>query len=1052
MSAAVSAAGRRPGVRWRRRIAGLLAALSTAAALAAGPGAAPAAAATATLGSTTAGPSTDSGDSHYLNASRYVTGAAGGTVSSISVYVGAVDAAPADQFQAAVYRDNGGSPGALLATSASARLTANSWNTVPLTAALSANTPYWLAYNSNGGGPAVNNLHYSPGGTSVYGNGGRTFGSWPADFGATTTSGLSFSIYATYTTEDAPPPPPPGSGPGSEGPVLLVTSQANPYTRYLAEILKAEGLNAYRTVDISAVTATLLASYDVVLLGEMPLTAAQAATFTSWTNGGGRLVAMRPDKQLAPLFGLTPATGTRADAYLKVDTGAAPGAGITGDTMGYHGPADLYTLSGATAVATLYSDAGTATANPAVTLRTAGSGRAAAFSYDLARSVVQTRQGNAAWAGQQRDGTDGYEAGEMFFGTGGQPDWNNLDKALIPVADEQQRLLANLITLVDAANKPLPRFWYFPRDVKAVVVMTGDDHGVGGTAGRWDGYIAQSPPGCNVANWECVRGSSYIYTDDPLTPAQAQAYTDQGFEVGVHVTTNCRPWGTTAALQGYYRDQLANWRAKYPSLPGPSSSRTHCVEWDDWATQARTKLANGIRLDTDYYFYPSNFTKDRPGYFNGTAQIMRFADTDGSVIDEYQATTQLTDESGQSYPGTISTLLDAAYGAQGYYAALTANIHTDFAASSASDAIIAAARARGVPVVSGRQMLTWLDARNGSAFTKLAWSGSSLGFDITGGANGLRAMLPVSAASGTLTGITSGGRAVPYRIETVKGVSYAFFDGAVGSYTASYGRDTTPPAVIGTSPAAGATGVAAGSAVRFSFGEPLDQASVTAATATLRTAGGAAVAGTVAYDGAANGVVLTPTAPLALSTGYTATVQGVRDTSGNVQAGPVTVSFTTGGAPPRTLGNTVVGASVDDTDSHHLNGSRITTGASAAPLTALSVHVGPVSAAPDNQFQLAVYTDAGGSPGTLVASTGSGTLTANAWNVLPVNVTLSANTAYWLVYNSNGTGATVNNMNYSTGPAGSGAYSNAVVPFGTWPATFGPAVKDTLLYSLYGSY
>ncbi|MEU1421940.1 Ig-like domain-containing protein [Kitasatospora sp. NPDC005751] len=1044
--------GIRAGVGRRGRLGGLLAALTTAVAVVAGPAAAPAAAATVTLGSTAVGPSTDSGDSNHLNASRYVTGAAGGTVSSVSVYVGAVDAAPNNRFQAALYRDNGGSPGALLAGSATATLTADSWNTVPLTADLTANTAYWLAYNSNGGSAAVNNLRYSPGGTSVYGNGGRAFGSWPADFGAVTSSGLSFSIYATYTAEQTPPPPPPGAGPGAEGPILLVTSQANPYTRYLAEILKAEGLNDYRTVDISAVTGSVLASADVVLLGEMPLTAAQAALFTTWTDGGGRLVAMRPDKQLAPLFGLTPTAGTRADAYLKVDTSAAPGAGITGDTMGYHGAADLYALNGATTVAALYADAATATANPAVTLRTAGSGRAAAFSYDLARSVVQTRQGNAAWAGQQRDGTDGYEASEMFFGTGGRPDWNDLDKALIPIADEQQRLLANLITLLDSARKPLPRFWYFPRDVKAVVVMTGDDHGVGGTAGRWDGYTAQSPPGCSVANWECVRGSSYIYTDDPLTPAQAQAYTDQGFEVGVHVTTNCRPWGSASALQGYYADQLSSWRAKYPSLPNPSSSRTHCVEWDDWATQAKTKLANGIRLDTDYYFYPSNFTKDRPGYFNGTGQIMRFADTDGSVIDEYQATTQLTDESGQSYPGTITTLLDAAYGGTGYYAALTANIHTDFAASAASDAIITAAKARGVPVVSGRQMLTWLDGRNGSAFTKLAWNGGSLTFDITGGANGLRAMLPVSAASGTLTGISSGGRSVPYRIETVKGVAYAFFDGAVGSYTASYGRDTTPPAVTGTTPAGGATGVAAGTAVRFSFGEPLDQASVTASTVTLRTAAGAAVAGSVAYDGAANGVVFTPSAPLALTTAYTASVQGVRDTSGNALASPYAISFTTGGAPPRTLGNTVVGSLIDDTDSHHLNGSRVTTGASPVPLTALSVHTGPVSAAPNNQYQLAVYTDAGGSPGTLVAATGSGTLTANAWNTLPVGLTLSADTAYWLVYNSNGTGASVNNMNYSTGPTGSGAYSNAVVPFGTWPAEFGPAVKDTLRYSLYGSY
>ncbi|MBP0453600.1 hypothetical protein J5Y04_29245 [Kitasatospora sp. RG8] len=181
-------------------------------------------------------------------------------------------------------------------------------------------------------------------------------------------------------------------------------------------------------------------------------------------------------------------------------------------------------------------------------------------------------------------------------------------------------------------------------------------------------------------------------------------------------------------------------------------------------------------------------------------------------------------------------------------------------------------------------------------------------------------------------------------------------------------------------------------------------------------------------------------------------VQGVRDTSGNALANPATLSFTTGGAPPKTLGNTGVGSLVDDTDSNHLNGSRITTGASAVPLTSLSVHVGPVGAAPNGQYQLAVYSDAGGSPGTLVATTGSGTQTPKAWNSLPVKATLSANTAYRLGCTTNGTGAAVNNMNYATGPTGSGACSNAVVPFGNWPADFGPAVKDSLTYSLHGSY
>ncbi len=75
--------------------------------------------------------------------------------------------------------------------------------------------------------------------------------------------------------------------------------------------------------------------------------------------------------------------------------------------MQFHGIADRYSLNGATSVADLYSTATAATTAPAVTMRSVGSqgGRAAAFTYDLAKSVVYTRQGNPAWEGQERDGT-----------------------------------------------------------------------------------------------------------------------------------------------------------------------------------------------------------------------------------------------------------------------------------------------------------------------------------------------------------------------------------------------------------------------------------------------------------------------------------------------------------------------------------------------------------------------------------------------------------------------------------------------------------------------
>ncbi len=165
-----------------------------------------------------------------------------------------------------------------------------------------------------------------------------------------------------------------------------------------------------------------------------------------------------------------------------------------------------------------------------------------------------------------------------------------------------------------------------------------------------------------------------------------------------------------------------------PGVSAPDSVRTHCVEWDDWSTHAEVKEAFGIRYDTDYYYYPSSWTQNRPGYFNGTAMPMRYADLSGNVIDVYQGTTQLSDESGHDVPAALNAMLDGALGSNGYYSVLTINEHTDSTCGgcvSESNAIVSIAQNRGVPIVSGRQMLEWLDARNSSRFESVSWYGSS---------------------------------------------------------------------------------------------------------------------------------------------------------------------------------------------------------------------------------------------------------------------------------------------------------------------------------------
>jgi hypothetical protein len=682
----------------------------------------------------------------------------------------------------------------------------------------------------------------------------------------------------------------PTQGPG--GPILVITSGSSPYSTYYAEILRTEGFNAFAVADIGGVTASTLSAYDVVLLSKMALSPTQVTMFTNWVNNGGNLIAMSPDPQLNSLLGLTPTGGTLSNAYLQVDTSTSVGNGIVSQTMQFHGTATAYSLSGATRLATLYSNATTASASPAVTLRSVGSGKAAAFAYDLATSVVYTRQGNPAWAAQERDGFAPIRSDDKFFGARSgdvRPDWVDLNKVAIPQADEQQRLLANLILSMNGSKKPLPRFWYFPRGKKAVVIMTGDDHGNGGTVDRFNQFKSQSPSGCSVADWECVRGTSYVYTSTPMTDAQAGQFVSEGFEVGLHVTTNCGDF-TQTSLQGTYDQQVPEFLNKYRSVGPLLTQRHHCIVWSDWSSGAQVQRGYGMRLDASYYFWPPGWVGNVPGLFTGSAMPMRFARLDGSMLDVYMAATQMTDESGQTYPYTVDTLLDRAVGSEGYYGAYTVNAHTDLGSSSVADAVVASAKARSVPIVSAKQMLAWLDARNASSFGGIGFNAGVLSFTITRDpqANGLQAMLPARFGGSALSAIRLGTTTVPFTTSVVKGVEYAFFTANAGSYTAS------------RSPAPGATGVAVDTSVTATFSEAMDAATITTSTFELRNASNAVVTATVSYDGAARIATLRPASALAASSTYTATVRGgstdprAKDTAGNALAASVTWSFTTG--------------------------------------------------------------------------------------------------------------------------------------------------------------
>jgi hypothetical protein len=287
-----------------------------------------------------------------------------------------------------------------------------------------------------------------------------------------------------------------------------------------------------------------------------------------------------------------------------------------------------------------------------------------------------------------------------------------------------------------------------------------------------------------------------MYVGFTFTPAQAEFYSDRGFEVAQQLNTGCADW-VPADLDTFYSTQVAQFAENYPNLPAPATSRSNCSVWSDWSSMAEQDVAHGVRLDTNYRFAPLVWVNNRPGLFTGSGLPMRFAKTDGTLIDCYQAPTQMTDESGQSYPMTVDSLLTRALDARGYYGAFCADIRFDNPDHTSADAIVASAKAFGAPVVSARQMLGWLDARNGSSFTSLTWDGTHLGFTVVAdpAARNLTAMLPLLDGGGQIVSLTLSGVPVTYTIDVIKGITYAFFPASPGNYVATYLNDTAPPVI-----------------------------------------------------------------------------------------------------------------------------------------------------------------------------------------------------------------------------------------------------------------
>ena len=159
----------------------------------------------------------------------------------------------------------------------------------------------------------------------------------------------------------------------------------------------------------------------MVVLGRTDLSQAQVNALTDWVQAGGDLVALRPDPALGGLLGLTSPSGTLSEGYLagRHPERSGPGHRRRDHAVPRHRrPVGRRGRHPGGRHAVQHRDRRDLEpcGDGAASVGSSG-GSASAFTYDLAQSVVLTRQGNPAWVNQNRDGEDGpNRADDLFFG------------------------------------------------------------------------------------------------------------------------------------------------------------------------------------------------------------------------------------------------------------------------------------------------------------------------------------------------------------------------------------------------------------------------------------------------------------------------------------------------------------------------------------------------------------------------------------------------------------------------------------------------------------
>jgi hypothetical protein len=409
-----------------------------------------------------------------------------------------------------------------------------------------------------------------------------------------------------------------------------------------------------------------------------------------------------------------------------------------------------------------------------------------AFLYNLPKSIVFTRQGNFRHAAREMDGILGIRAMDLF--TGGYVDTS---KNTLNQADEQMRLLTHGIERLSANNKPLPRFWYFPDTLKCLVTLNNDGE---------DSKEIEFGPQFNDVDAKGAKMTLYIKEVEYISKAWVESWSKKGFEISGHPDDTKQAvdpdWNT---MDSVYKALLNELRTDY----GTASMRTVTNHWFVWcgrnadgvldfAAQARIEEKNGVGLDCNYAHYDNSSNQGHflgamgthQGNYTGTGLAMKFADSNGKVINVFQQLNNVYDQQymehkdQDGYYNCFKGLMDRSLDDE-VYSLICVRAHNNEYYFSKVPLMksLDYANSKGIPVWTEERLLDFLRAKEEATFTDVHWASNQLSFKIKSSltcSSGLTCMIPNVYGGKMIEKITINGVAQTYAVKLVKGSYYGF--------------------------------------------------------------------------------------------------------------------------------------------------------------------------------------------------------------------------------------------------------------------------------------